>query len=91
MTWPQARWKAALLNTAAGRRFAPGPSLNGKGTAATSQASEITEGLVILWAIPLFKRAAQRVMPGGIETLDLTNPHLIALHFVTKHVSRFQV
>ena|SRR5215472_12950576 len=78
MAWPE-ELESPVVNTAAGRRFMRGPSVMGNGTTATSQASQITEGLVIFWPIPFFERSTHSVMPRGIEALDLTNPHLIAL------------
>src|SRR5438093_12098421 len=86
MTACPAALNGLRLRTSAGRRFAPGRSLNGNGTATTSQASQITERLVVLLARPLVHGLRERRVECRVEGFGTRNLHHVAFHLVADEV-----
>src|SRR5207244_4644692 len=88
MTACPAALNGLRLRTSAGRRFAPGRSLNGNGTATTSQASEITERLVVLLTRPLVHGLRERRVECRVEGLETCHVHDLSFHLVADEVAR---
>src|SRR5437867_8230505 len=88
MTACPAALNGLRLRTSAGRGFAPGRSLNGNGTATTSQASQVTERLVVLLARPLVHGLRERHVECRVEGLATRHVHHVSFHLVADEVTR---